>query len=258
MKASPRNASHKSAPKSLLNIDHLPLPYVEMNARGIITRANCATLALHHPEQGQLIGKSAWDLLAIDEKDRSAAAFMSLMIAGGEPLPICRSIFDRSGKFRTYEIHRTIIRNSAGKPAGVRMIFMDVTERNIALEEMRHNCQWLESVMRSLSEAVVLTDVLGLVRSVNPAAEALLGFTASELEGKVIEETAPMLEYQSLTGAALDGRTAIETRCKGLATLRVHDGSRVKVEISTSPVFDKRTGSVSGIAAILRPMHDAA
>lgn len=258
MKASPRNASNKSALKSLLNIDHLPLPYVEMNSRGIITRANCATLAVHHPKQGELIGKSAWDLLAIDEKDRSAAAFMSLMNSGGEPLPICRSIFDRSGRFRTYEIHRTIIRNSGGKPAGVRMIFMDVTERNNALEEAQRTCQWLESAMRSLSEAVVLTDVLGLVRSVNPAAEALLGFTASELEGKVIEETATMLEYQSLSGAALDSRTAIETRCKGRATLLMRDGSRVKVEISTSPILDQSNGSVTGVAAILRPVESSA
>ena len=106
---------------------------------GIITRANRATLALHHPEQGELIGKSAWDLLAIDEKNRSTAAFLSLMASGEDPPVICRSIFDCSGRFRTYEIHRTMIRTADGKPAGMRMIFMDVTERNNALEEAQRN-----------------------------------------------------------------------------------------------------------------------
>jgi len=85
MKVTPRNPSNKTARKSMLNIDHLPLPYVEMDAKGIITRANRATLALHHPEQGELIGKSGWDLLAIDEKNRSTAAFLSLMASGEEP-----------------------------------------------------------------------------------------------------------------------------------------------------------------------------
>ena len=33
-------------------IDELPLPYVEIDAHGIVTRANRATLAVHHPEQG--------------------------------------------------------------------------------------------------------------------------------------------------------------------------------------------------------------
>ena len=145
MKDNRRAASIPAAPgpalnparRPLLNIDHLPLPYVEMDAQGILTRANRATLALHHPEQGELIGKSGWDLLAIDEKNRSTAAFLSLMASGEEPPVICRSIFDRSGKFRTYEIHRSIIRTTGGKPAGVRMIFMDVTERSCMRSKRR-------------------------------------------------------------------------------------------------------------------------
>jgi PAS domain S-box-containing protein len=252
-----RRPTLNPARRAMLNIDHLPLPYVEMDARGIITRANRATLALHHPEQGELIGRSGWDLMAIDEKDRSSAAFLSHMTSGEEPPVICRSIFDCSGRFRTYEMHRTMIRTSGGKPAGMRMICVDVTERKNALEEAQRTCQWLENVMRSVAEAVVLTDVLGLVRSANPAAEALLGFSARELEGKVIEEAVPILEYQSLDGAPLDRRAAIERSCKGIATLLASDGNSVKVEISTSPIFDKDSGSVSGVAAILRRTDDS-
>ena len=264
MKVNSRAASTPAAPgptlnparRATLDIDHLPLPYVEMDAQGIITRANCSTLALHHPKQGELIGKSGWDLLAIDEKTRSTAAFLSLMASGEEPPIICRSIFVRSGKFRTYEIHRSMIRTTGGKPAGMRMIFMDVTERKNALEEAQRACQWLENAVRSVTEAVVLTDVLGLVLSANPAAEALLGFTIRELEGKVIEEAVPILEYRSLDGAVLDRRAAIEKSCKGLATLLVRNGSKLKVEISTSPILDKNNGCVSGVAAILRQMNE--
>ncbi len=260
MKAKSRSASTAAARHAArtptLNIDHLPLPYVEMDARGIITRANRATLALHHPEQGELIGKSAWDLLAIDEKNRSTAAFLSLMASGEDPPVICRSIFDCSGRFRAYEIHRTMIRTTGGRPVGMRMIFMDVTERKNALEEAERACQWLESALGSVADAIVLTDVLGLVLSANPAAEALLGFTVRELEGKTIEEAVPILEYRSLDGAVLDRRTAIEKSCKGVATLLVRNGGKLKVEISTSPILDKNNGCVSGVAAILRPMNE--
>ena len=107
MKVNSPAASTPGARRPTLNIDQLPLPYVEMNARGVITRANRAALALQHPEQGDLIGSSAWSAMAIDEKDHSAAAFLSLMATGEQPPVICRSLFDRSGKFRTYEIHRT-------------------------------------------------------------------------------------------------------------------------------------------------------
>ena len=67
--AAARRPALHAARRPTLNIDHLPLPYVEMDARGIITRANRAALALHHPEQGDLIGRSGWDMMAIDEKD---------------------------------------------------------------------------------------------------------------------------------------------------------------------------------------------
>ncbi len=59
-----------------------------------------------------------------------------------------------------------MIRTPEGKPAGMRMLFVDVTERMNALEEALRTCQWLENAVRSVSEAVVLTDILGLVRSV--------------------------------------------------------------------------------------------
>jgi PAS domain S-box-containing protein len=252
MKVNSRTVSISTARKSMLNIDHLPLPYVEMDAHGIITRANRATLALHHPEQGELIGKSGWDLLAIDEKNRSTAAFLSLMTTGEEPPAICRSIFDRSGKFRTYEIHRSIIRTTGGKPAGVRMIFMDVTECKNALEEAQRTCQWLESAMHSAADAVILTDALGMIRSANPAAERLSGWSTNELTGMAIDELMPIQARPSGDRAALDLQAMLQLPCNGMATVRTRERQQIEVEISTSPILDKNNGSVSGVAAILR------
>lgn len=252
MKVNSRTVSISTARKSMLNIDHLPLPYVEMDAHGIITRANRATLALHHPEQGELIGKSGWDLLAIDEKNRSTAAFLSLMTTGEEPPAICRSIFDRSGKFRTYEIHRSIIRTTGGKPAGVRMIFMDVTECKNALEEAQRTCQWLESAMHSAADAVILTDALGMIRSANPAAERLSGWSTNELTGMAIDELMPIQARPSGDRSALDLQAMLQLPCNGMATVRTRERQQIEVEISTSPILDKNNGSVSGVAAILR------
>jgi PAS domain S-box-containing protein len=252
MKVNSRAASTPAARRPTLNIDHLPLPYVEMDARGIITRANRAALALHHPEQGDLIGSSGCDMLAIDEKDRSSAAFLSLMASGEQPPVICRSIFDRSGRFRTYEIYRSMIRKSGAKPAGVRMIFMDVTERNNALEEARRTCEWLESATRSLADAMILTDALGVIRSVNPAAERLSGWSANELMGMAIDEVLPIEARPCGGQAVLSLQVMLELPCSGMATLITRERQQIKVEISTSPILDKNNGSVSGVAAILR------
>ena len=238
-------------------IDDLPLPYVEIDAHGLIIRANRATLAMHHPEQGELIGKSGWDLMAVDEKDRSSAAFLSHMESGEDPPVMIRSIFDRSGSFRTYEFHRSLMRDAAGRPAGMRMVFVDVTETTRALEELRRAKQWLESAMASLAEAVILTDILGVIRSVNRAAEALSGWSAAGLIGKTIDELLPTQAFPPGGSAFLDLRALLERPCKGTAGLLMRDRKEVRVEISTSPIFDRQGGAVTGVVVILRPAESS-
>jgi len=258
MKNISRTPSTRIARKAILDIDHLPLPYVEIDARGIITRANRATLALHHPDQGEFIGRSGWDLMAIDEKDRSSAAFHSLMASDEEPPVIRRSIFDRSGRFRTYEMHRTMIRTSAGKPAGMRMLCVDVTESKNALEEAQRTCQWLENALHSATDAVILTDALGVIRSANPAAERLTGWSVKELTGMAIDEVLPVQMVPSSGEAVLNLQAMLELPCNGMATVVTRESQQVKVEISASPILDKNNGSVSGVAAILRRVGSTA
>lgn len=255
MKANSRVASPRPARRPTLNIDHLPLPYVEMDAQGIVIRANRATLELRHPEQRELIGASGWDMMAIDEKERSAAAFLALMATGEEPPVICRSLFDRSGRFRTYEIHRSLIRKSGGRPTGMRMICIDVTERKIALEEAQRTCHWLESAIASTTDAVILTDALGVIRSVNPAAERLAGWSAAELTGMAIDEVLPVQARPCPGHSVLNLQTMLQLPYNGTATVMTREWRQVKVEISTSPIFDKISGSISGIAAILRQIE---
>jgi PAS domain S-box-containing protein len=238
-----------------LDIDALPLPYAEIDARGIIIRANCAALALNHPGQGDLIGKSGWDLMACGEKTFSSAAFLSQMASGEDPPVITRNIFDRSGSFRTYQMHRSFIRDADGNPAGMRMVFVDVTDARKQLDETRLAFRWLENAFASLADAVVLTDPLGFVRSVNNAAQERFAWTAQDLTGRIIEEAIPILAYEPIDGPPLDRRIAIERHCTGIATLLTRDRHEVRVEMSTSPIVDKDSGAVIGVAAVLRKLE---
>jgi PAS domain S-box-containing protein len=233
-------------------IDELPLPYIEIDAHGLITHANRAAIALHHPDQGSLIGKLGWDLMANNEKNSSHAEFVAQVRSGGDPPVITRNLFDRSGKFRTYQLHRSLIRHADGKPAGMRMICVDVTETTQALNDALRTCQWLQSALESLTEAVFLVDALGVIRSMNAAAEKLSGFSVDTLIGKTIEEVSPLVDYQPLDGSSFSHLAAIKRPCRGIATLLNRDREQVKVELSTSPIIDKVTGSITGIVAILR------
>ena len=170
--------------------------------------------------------------MAVDEKDRSSAAFLSHMESGEDPPVMTRSIFDRSGSFRTYEFHRSLMRDAMGKPAGMRMVCVDVTETARALEEARRAQQWLENAMASLAEAVILTDILGVIQSVNRAAEELSGWRASGLIGKTIDELLPTQAFPPGGSAFLDLRALLEP------PLQRNCRSR-------SPAIEKKSGSRS-------------
>jgi PAS domain S-box-containing protein len=234
-----------------ISIDDLPLPYLEIDAHGFITRANSAALALHHPDQGELIGRSAWDLVAIDEKDTSFAAFVSMVMSGKGPEVVHRSIFDRSGRFRTYEMHRSLIRDEQNKVAGVRMTFIDVTEARKALEEAQRARQWLESILDSMNEAIIATDATGVIVGANSAAEELLGWKSFELLGKVLEEGIQMRSFQAGDKTQVTFAMVLTNRSNGLATLVDRHGRDVIVRVWASPILDKKNGSVAGVVLLM-------
>ena len=135
MKNTPKSAATAQDRSFADPIDDLPLPYIELDANGIVVRANRATLALHPVERGPLVGKLAWDFMAADEKDPSFASFCSALESDEEPPAVRRSLYDRSGHFRIYELHRSLVRDNNGKPVGMRMLCVDVTKTSKAYEE---------------------------------------------------------------------------------------------------------------------------
>jgi PAS domain S-box-containing protein len=213
-------------------IDELPLAYIEMDVHGIITRANRAARTLHPLDRGELVGKLAWDFMAADEKDPSFAAYCTTIVTGEAPAVVRRSLYDRSGEFRTYELHRRLVRDGDGIPAGMRMLFVDVTEAKKALEEAQRTRLQLQSVMESMG-----------------------GWKAAELTGRLIEEGVPILAYLSGERSELDFKLSLEGRTKGLATILDRNRREMHVEIGTSPVSEKETGSTTGVVLVLRRLE---
>ena len=242
-------------PTAVDPIDELPLPYIEMDVHGIITRANRATMALHPLDRGELVGRLAWDFMAADEKDPSFAAYCSTLESGETPAVVRRSLYGRSGEFRTYELHRSLVRDSEGTPAGMRVLFVDVTEAKKALEDAERTSLQLQSVMESIGDAVIVTDAVGFIRSVNPAAKKLMGWPIAELTGKLIEEGVPILAYLSDDRSELTFTNALEGPSKGLATILDYERRDLNVEVCTAPIFDRENGSTTGVVLVLRRLE---
>jgi PAS domain S-box-containing protein len=237
-------------------LDELPVAYVEIDAKGAITRANRLTRSLHSKNCGELIGKKAWELMPIEEQEQSCAALLAAMETGQDPPVLRRSIFTSSGAFRVHELHRNLIRDEQGQPVGMRAVTVDVSEAHKAQEEAERSRRWLESVLASMPEAVIVTDALGFIRTVNTAAEELFGWKAAELIGKTIERALPVLKFVSPGTAHLDFTMALGSRTRGFATMLDRERREVKVEICTSPVLDAESGFTAGVVSVMRRVEE--
>ena len=233
-------------------IDDLPVAYVETDTYGMITRANRASMELLPTGQGDLIGKLAWDLMPTDEKEQNCAAYTMLMMTGEDPPIVRRSIITCSGEFRTFKMYRRLMHNAAGEIVGMRTVSVDVTRSQHELEEANRKLQWNTSILAALPEAVLVTDALGFISDVNPAAEALLGWKAKELVGQPIEKGVPLVEYSAPDGSKLDLWSSLERPTDGIATTLDREGRELRIELKTLPMVDQSNGNTIGVAGIMR------
>jgi len=235
---------------SLDSIDNLPLAYLECNVQGVITRCNKKAIETHSFEFGELVGRHIWALVAHDHQAASRNAFFAVMATGVNPPVAYRPLYTPNGGYRTFRFDRNVIFDSCGKPCGMRLFFIDVTERQLELERERQSRMWLESISDALNEAVIVTDALGFVSFVNSAAESMIGWSGAELKRMTLERGVPILSYTPTDGVALNHRMLLERHCTGIAIILNRNREQIKVHLSTNPVIDRAEGSTIGVVHV--------
>lgn len=122
-------------------------------------------------------------------------------------------------------------------------------------EKHRRHERHLADALRSLADAVILTATSGAVTFLNPAAEALTGWTGEQAHGRYLEDVfvtlhadtgallAPPVSRANFDGAALP----LDPR----AVLVARDGTRSWIRGSAQPVRD-RDGFVTAVALVFR------
>ena len=120
---------------------------------------------------------------------------------------------------------------------------------------LRESRELQTSILEGMRDALVVTDRKGNIIYLNPAAEALSGYTADEAEGEPLEnifalkdevtgETRPRIMRQILTDAAAP-RSGTHT------ILTSRDGTSYSVEEDAAPIRN-RAGRITGAIAVLR------
>ncbi len=147
---------------------------------------------------------------------------------------------DRKGRLRTKngeirDVIGSVVRIDLGDVPCVLSTFVDVTDRERALEALRGSEQRNRALMENAKDAIIVWALDGTVLEVNRAAEKLVGRERGQMAGRSLQDIVPPEERDAVRHAfadTIDGRSI-----QGFATriLRA-DGSRCPVEISAAVV----------------------
>ncbi len=128
--------------------------------------------------------------------------------------------------------------------------------RHEADRQLRQQREWLRVTLTSIGDAVIATDAEGRVTFINPRAESLTGWKATEASGQPIQRVFHIVNEQ--TGQPLEDPVASVLREGRAVELANHaavvtkDGRTVPVEDSAAPILDA-AGQVIGAVLVF---HD--
>jgi PAS domain S-box-containing protein len=145
--------------------------------------------------------------------------------------------------------------DAEGKPLRVAGLGWDITARRRAEEALREHREWLRVTLSSIGDAVIATDINGLVTFLNPVAESLTGCSQEEAAGQPIqellnivnEETREKVENPALRAIRTGGIVAVTNH----TVLIARDGTEIAIDESGAPIKDA-AGRIVGAVLIFR------
>ena len=145
--------------------------------------------------------------------------------------------------------------NEQGDGIGAVGIIRDITERRKAEKELKEAKEFLEYVIKSSRDGILITDEQGTILSVNGAIEEMSGYRKEELIGEHASIFSPVDEEMV---EMIMEKTA-EMYEKGFSfyesDLKTKDGSMIAVECSNSLIQDD-DGTNFGAVAMVRDITD--
>jgi PAS domain S-box-containing protein/putative nucleotidyltransferase with HDIG domain len=115
----------------------------------------------------------------------------------------------------------------------------ELTERKRAEEEVQRLKEFNEGIVQGVAEALLLEDAAGIITFVNPALEALLGYTADELVGRHWQAIVPKDEVKQVKEKTSHRSGGVGEQYE--THLLAADGTGIPVIVSAQPIFEGET-----------------
>ena len=124
-----------------------------------------------------------------------------------------------------------------------------------ALKETTVSKDYVENIVGSMNEAMVVLDADRRIISLNNAAEFLLGYKTMELSGTLVDAVFPHEGDHPLAASRWSSLFAAGSLSNVTAELRTKDGRLIPVNLSAAQILD-RGGKSHGLVCIARDMRE--
>jgi len=170
------------------------------------------------------------------------------------------NIITQSSGLNYAELSSYPVRDEDGRVTECVVLIQDITDRVLYQEEMlslykevAQTKDYLESLIENSADAIITTDLNGIVTSWNKGAERIYGFTEDEAIGKFLPFVPDFLveKEKENTERVKNGEVL-----KDIETVRQRkDGTLFEVSLTLSPIKDV-SGNVIGISGISRDISE--
>jgi len=202
----------------------------------------------------RMLGYSAQELLAgawqqiTHPDDLEASRQIAIQFSKGvdTTLEIKKRYLHRQGNVVWADVKISVVKDGLGRPSHYITQIEDITQRKRADEAQA----FLASLVESSQDAIVGTNLEGVVVSWNRGATELYGYTPEEMIGKSVSAFIPPdrpVQLPQILEKIRRGESI-----SGYETHRIRkDARRVDISLSISPVFDSGR-QITGLASIAR------
>ena len=167
--------------------DLLPQPVFETNVHGVLRFVNRSALERFGYGPGDLAGGlHALHMIAPDDRERALDVIQRLFRGERTGANEYQAISKDGTTFPVIVTSSLISRD--GKPAGLRGIITDITDRKRTEEEVRRSRERLQLLIDRMPLGFIFWNREFSVELWNPAAETIFGYSAHEAIGKHAEE----------------------------------------------------------------------
>jgi PAS domain S-box-containing protein len=235
-------------------LEAFPAAVYTIDAEGRITYFNQAAADLWgcRPELGKSEWCGSWRLLWPDGRPmRHDECPMAVALKEGRPIRGAEATAERPDGTRVpFLAFPTPLRDRLGALTGAVNMLIDITER----KRNEDLAQRLAIIVESSDDAIVSKDLNGIIKTWNPGAERLFGYTAEEVIGKPITLLIPMDRHDE--ESEILSRIRRGERVDHYETVRQRkDGSLIEISLTVSPVKNAE-GRIIGASKIARDITE--